>query len=116
NMDPVEFRLKNYAERDPAEDKPFSSKQLRECYRLASEKFGWSRRNPEPRSMRERNSLIGWGMAGGVWEAMQQSASAKAVLTSDGKLIVSCATADIGTGTYTVMTQLAAELLVLPLE
>src|SRR5205807_3681080 len=92
------------------------SKQLRECYRLGAEKFGWSRRNPEPRSMRDRHSLLGWGMAGGVWEAMQRSAAARAVLTTDGRLTVSSATADIGTGTYTIMTQLAAELLGLPLE
>jgi xanthine dehydrogenase YagR molybdenum-binding subunit len=115
-MDPVELRLKNYAERDQIEGKPFSSKQLRECYHLAAEKFGWQPRNPEPRSMRDKNSLIGRGMASGVWEAMQESASARAMLTSDGRLTVSAATADIGTGTYTIMTQLAAELLGLPIE
>jgi xanthine dehydrogenase YagR molybdenum-binding subunit len=115
-MDPVELRLKNYAERDQIEDKPFSSKQLRECYRQAAEKFGWQRRNPQPRSMRDKNSLIGWGMASGVWEAMQESASARAMLTADGRLTVCAATADIGTGTYTIMTQLAAELLGLPVE
>jgi len=114
--DPIQLRLNNYAERDLIENKPFSSKQLRECYRLAAENFGWERRNPEPRSMRDKNSLIGWGMAGGVWEAMQESASAKAVLTADGRLTVSSATADIGTGTYTIMTQLAAESLGLPIE
>jgi xanthine dehydrogenase YagR molybdenum-binding subunit len=66
--------------------------------------------------MREGNSLIGWGMAGGAWEAMQVTASAKAALTADGKLTVSSATADIGTGTYTIMTQVAAESLGLPIE
>jgi xanthine dehydrogenase YagR molybdenum-binding subunit len=115
-MDPLELRLKNYAERDPSEDKPFSSKELRRCYQIAADEFGWSHRKSEPGSMREKNSLVGWGLAGGVWEAMQQSASAKAILTADGKLTVYCATADIGTGTYTIMTQLAAELLGLPLE
>jgi xanthine dehydrogenase YagR molybdenum-binding subunit len=115
-MDPIQLRLNNYSERDQIEDKPFSSKQLRECYRLAAEKFGWKQRNPQARSMPEKHSLIGWGMAGGVWEAMQESASAKAVLTADGRLTVSAATADIGTGTYTIMTQLAAELLGLPVE
>jgi xanthine dehydrogenase YagR molybdenum-binding subunit len=115
-MDPVQLRLKNYTERDLGEDKPFSSKELRACYRQAAEKFGWAKRNPRPRSMREGNALIGWGMASGIWEAMQMMASAKAVLTADGKLTVSSATADIGTGTYTIMTQVAAELLGLPLE
>jgi xanthine dehydrogenase YagR molybdenum-binding subunit len=66
--------------------------------------------------MREGNILIGWGMASGIWESMQQEASAKAVFTADGKLTVSTATADIGTGTYTIMTQIAAEMLGLPME
>ncbi|GAB3540220.1 xanthine dehydrogenase family protein molybdopterin-binding subunit [Pontibacter brevis] len=115
-MDPIEFRLKNYSEKDQNEDKPFSSKELRACYRQGAEKFGWEKRNPAPRSMREGHNLIGWGMAHGAWEANQAQASAKAVLTQDGKLTVSSATADIGTGTYTVMTQIAAETLGLPLE
>lgn len=115
-IDPLELRLKNYTEKDQNEDLPFSSKELKECYRQAAEKFGWSKRNPEPRSMREGHSLVGWGMATAAWEASQQEASAKARLTADGKLIVSSATADIGTGTYTVMTQLAAETLGLELE
>ncbi|GAB3812009.1 hypothetical protein GCM10028895_02640 [Pontibacter rugosus] len=115
-VDPVEFRLKNYSEKDSNEDKPFSSKELRECYRQAGEKFGWSKRSQEPRSMREGHNLIGWGVANGAWEATQKKAAAKAVLTPNGKLTVSCATADIGTGTYTVMTQIAADTLGLPLD
>ena len=81
NIDPLELRLKNYSERDQDEDLPFSSKELRECYRHGAERFGWGRRNPQPRSMREGDNLIGWGMATGIWEAMQEEASAKAVLT-----------------------------------
>jgi len=115
-IDPVELRLRNYTERDQNEDKPFSSKELRACYLKGAEKFGWARRNPEPRSMREGDTLVGWGMASGVWEATQLPASVKAVLTADGRLTVSSATADIGTGTYTIMTQIAAELLGLPIE
>ena len=115
-IDPVELRLKNYTEKDLNEDKPFSSKELRACYQQASEKFGWAKRNPQPRSMRDGDALVGWGMAGGCWEAMQQEASAKVVLSADGKLTVSSATEDIGTGTYTVMTQIAADRLGLPLE
>jgi xanthine dehydrogenase YagR molybdenum-binding subunit len=116
SMDPVELRLKNYAQRDQSEDKPFSSKELRACYAKGAERFGWNRRNPEPRSMRDGDWLIGWGMAGGVWEAMQEKAAAKALLTAEGKLVVSSATSDIGTGTCTIMTQLAAETIGLPLE
>jgi xanthine dehydrogenase YagR molybdenum-binding subunit len=115
-VDPLELRLKNYTERDQNEDKPFSSKELRECYRQGAAKFGWARRNPEPRSMKDGDQLIGWGMATGVWESDQLMAGAKAVLTADGKLNVSSATMDIGTGTYTIMTQIAAEALGLPLE
>ncbi|WP_299990840.1 xanthine dehydrogenase family protein molybdopterin-binding subunit [uncultured Pontibacter sp.] len=115
-IDPLEFRKKNYSEKDQNEDKPFSSKELRECYRQGAEKFGWSKRKMEPRSMKDGHQLIGWGMAQGAWEANQAEASAKAVLSKEGKLTVSSATADIGTGTYTVMTQIAAETLGLLLE
>jgi xanthine dehydrogenase YagR molybdenum-binding subunit len=107
-IDPVELRLINFAERNGNEDKPYSSKELRACYAEGAERFGWNRRNPEPRSMREGRQLIGWGMAGGVWESMQMKASAKAHIDAAGKLTVSSATTDIGTGTYTVMTQIAA--------
>jgi xanthine dehydrogenase YagR molybdenum-binding subunit len=116
NMDPLELRLKNYSERDQDEDLPFSSKELRQCYRQGAERFGWGRRSPQPRSMREGDDLIGWGVATGIWEAMQEEASTKAVLTVGGKFKVSSATADIGTGTYTIMTQIAADMLGLPIE
>jgi xanthine dehydrogenase YagR molybdenum-binding subunit len=115
-IDPIELRLKNYTERDLDEDRPFSSKELRACYQQAGERFGWAQRNPRPRSMREGHTLLGWGMASGIWESMQRQASARAVLTADGRLTVSTATADIGTGTYTIMTQIAAERLGLPME
>jgi xanthine dehydrogenase YagR molybdenum-binding subunit len=113
-IDPMALRLKNYAEKDG--DTPFSSKELRACYQKGAERFGWSQRQPEPRSMRSGNQLVGWGMATGVWDAFRVVAAAKAVLGTDGRLTVSSATADIGTGTYTIMTQIAAEQLGLPIE
>jgi xanthine dehydrogenase YagR molybdenum-binding subunit len=116
NVDPLELRLNNYSDRDQTEDKPFSSKALRECYRQAAERFGWSKRSPQPRSMREGNELVGWGMATGIWEAMQMKASARAVLTANGSVEIASATADIGPGTYTMMTQIAAEMLGVPLD
>jgi xanthine dehydrogenase YagR molybdenum-binding subunit len=116
NVDPLALRLLNYSDKDQIEDKPYSSKELRECYRQAAERFGWSRRNPQPRSMRDGSELVGWGMASGIWEAMQMEASAKAVLTANGSLEIASATADIGPGTYTMMTQLAAETLGVPIE
>jgi xanthine dehydrogenase YagR molybdenum-binding subunit len=115
-MDPLELRLKNYSQQDQNENLPFSSKELRACYLQGAERFGWARRNPQPRSMREGDRLIGWGMATGIWEAMQHRASARAVLSAAGKLLVCSATADIGTGTYTIMRQIAAERLGLGLE
>jgi xanthine dehydrogenase YagR molybdenum-binding subunit len=115
-IDPVELRRRNYAETDQTTGKPFSSKELRACYRQGAERFGWARRDPRPRSMRDGEALVGWGMAGGIWEAMQEPATARAVLAADGTLTVSAATADIGTGTCTIMTQIAAETLGLPIE
>ena len=115
-IDPLELRMRNYAQRDQAEDKPFGSKELRACYEQGARRFGWGRRDPRPGSMRDGHTQIGWGMATGVWEAMQEPASAKAILTAEGNLRVSAATADIGTGTYTVMAQIAADTLGLPLD
>jgi len=115
-MDPLEFRIKNYAAKNPAEDKPYSSKQLLECYRQGAERFGWESRSRACRSMREDNILTGWGMATGIWDAMHMPASAMAVLTQNGRLVVKSATSDIGTGTYTIMAMIAARTLGIPVE
>jgi xanthine dehydrogenase YagR molybdenum-binding subunit len=115
-MDPLQLRLVNYAETDPESGKPFSSKALRECYRIGAEKFGWQRRNPEPRSMRDGRLLVGWGMATGVWGAHQMPASAQVTFRADGTARVTSAASDIGPGTYTVMTMIAAEYLGLRLD
>ena len=115
-MDPVALRLRNYAETDLDEKKPFSSKSLRECYAQAAARFGWARRNRAPRSMRDGRMLVGWGMATATYPARQAPASALARLRRDGTVLVQSGTMDIGTGTYTVMTQLAAEALGLPVE
>lgn len=108
-LDPVELRRRNFASHNGNEGKPYSSKELLACYAQGAERFGWDQRQATPGSMRDGNQRIGWGMAGGVWEAMQMQASAKARLGCDGHLTVSSATTDIGTGTYTVMTQIAAD-------
>jgi xanthine dehydrogenase YagR molybdenum-binding subunit len=115
-LDPIELRLRCYSDRDQNEDVPYTSKQLRECYRQAAETFGWDKRNPEPRSMRDGSELVGWGMATGVWEALQMPAAARIVLTANGYAEVSCAASDIGTGTYTILAQVAADSLGLPIE
>lgn len=110
-IDPLELRLINYAEKDPESGKPFSSKALRECYRLGAEKFGWKDRKLEPRSMRDGRLLVGWGTATGVWGAFQMPASARITLRANGTAHVASATSDIGPGTYTVITMIAAEYL-----
>jgi len=115
-LDPVELRLRCYSDRDQNEDIPYTSKALRECYRQGAEAFGWNKRKPEPRSMRDGSELVGWGMATGVWEALQVPVAARIVLTSNGHAEVFCAASDIGTGTYTIMAQVAADTLGLPID
>ncbi len=115
-LDPLELRLRCYSDRDQNEDKPFGSKALRECYRQGTEAFGWNKRDPEPRSMRDGSDLVGWGMATGIWEALQVPITVRIALTANGHAEVACATSDIGTGTYTIMAQVAADMLGLPLE
>jgi xanthine dehydrogenase YagR molybdenum-binding subunit len=113
-LDPLELRLRCYSERDQNAGKPYSSKALRACYREGAQAFGWDRRNPEPRSMRDGSELVGFGMATGVWDAMQMPITVRIALSANGHADVSCATSDIGTGTYTIMTQVAADMLGLP--
>jgi len=115
-IDPLELRLINYAEKDPDTGKPFSSKALRECFKQGAAKFGWAKRKIEPRSMRDGRWLVGWGTATGTWGAMQQVASIKITFRADGTAHVGSATADIGPGTYTVITMIAAEFLGLSAE
>lgn len=115
-IDPMELRLRCYSDLDQINNVPYTSKELRECYRQGAEAFGWSKRNPEPRSMRDGTELVGWGMATGVWEALQMPMAARIVLTANGHVEVASAPSDIGTGTYTIMAQVAADALGVPLE
>ena len=115
-MDPVALRLKCYSDRDQNRDIPYTSKRLRECYEQGAAAFGWEKRSPEPSSMRDGTELVGWGMATGVWEALQMPAAVRIALAGGGRAEVSCATSDIGTGTYTIMAQVAADALGLPIE
>jgi xanthine dehydrogenase YagR molybdenum-binding subunit len=115
-LDPLELRLRCYSDRDQHADIPYTSKQLRECYQQGADAFGWSKRNAEPRSMRDGSDLVGWGMATGIWEALQMECSTRIVLTANGHAEVVSAFSDIGTGTYTIMAQVAADMLGLPLD
>jgi xanthine dehydrogenase YagR molybdenum-binding subunit len=115
-LDPVELRLRCYSDRDQSSGLPYSSKQLRECYRQGAEAFGWDGRKAAPRAMRDGSELIGMGMASGVWEALQMPFACRIVLTANGHAEVSSAASDIGTGTYTVVAQVAADMLGVPID
>lgn len=108
-IDPLDIRLINYAETDPESGKPFSSKELRECYRQGAERFGWSKRKMEPRSVRDGRWLIGYGLATGTWFAGQSPASARVTFRADGTVLVESAATDIGPGTYTMGATIAAQ-------
>ena len=116
HMDPLELRLKNYTKRDPGKDLPFSSKSLRQCYEIGAERFGWRDRNPQPRSMRQGNKLVGWGMATASYPTNRMPASCSATLMPDGTALFRSGTQDLGTGTYTVMSQVAADALGVPVD
>jgi CO/xanthine dehydrogenase Mo-binding subunit len=115
-MDPVDLRLRNYADTHPALGLPWSGKSLRECYTVGAERFGWNRRTAAPRSSRDGHWLVGQGVAGVSYPWYQAPCRARATLSADGRATVGSAAIDIGTGTYTVMTQLSAHLLGLPPE
>ena len=115
-LDPVELRLHNHADADPETNLPWSSKSLKECYQQAAERFGWARRNPKPRSMRDGRLLVGYGMATATWPTHRQKAKVQVRLSADGTASIRTASHDIGPGTYTVLTQIAADALGLPMS
>ena len=116
DMDPIVLRTTNHADVDPESGKPWSSKSLRECYALGAEHFGWSRRDPRPRSMRDGDELVGFGMATATYPARRMPASAEVSLYRDGSVVVKAASHDLGTGTYTVLGQVAADALSVPVD
>jgi xanthine dehydrogenase YagR molybdenum-binding subunit len=116
NMDPLALRLKNYTEKDPGKDLPWSSKSLRQCYEIGAERFGWKDRNPQPRAMKQGNKLVGWGMATATYPTNRSAGECSATLLADGTALFRSATQDLGTGTYTVMTQIAADAIGLKVE
>ncbi len=110
-MDPVQFRLVNYAEKDEGKDRPFTSKHLREAYAQGVEKFGWSKRAAQPGTMVEGNQLIGYGMATATYAANRSAASATCSYLPNGRGFVGIGTVDLGTGSYTIMADTAAQFL-----
>lgn len=115
-IDPIQLRVLNHADADPASGKPWSSKSIKECYAQGAERFGWPRRTAEPRSMRDGRQLVGLGMASATYPSHRAPASARAVMHGDGNVDVSSETHEMGMGTATVMGQLAAETLGVPFE
>ena len=116
NMDPLELRLKNYAETDEASNLPWSSKHLREAYQTGADRFGWSKRDPKVGSMRNGDLILGWGMATCTWPASRHAAEVRVRLLADGTARASCATQDIGTGTYTIFAQVVSDKTGLPVD
>ena len=115
-VDPIELRVKNHAHVHPESSLPWSSNALLDCYRQGAERFGWSTRNPKPRSMRNGGQLVGYGMARAALLAYQPPCRAIASIRRDGTAFVRSGATDIGPGTYTVMTMLAADCLGVPIE
>src|SRR5256714_2489262 len=115
-VDPVQLRVLNEPKIDESLGIPFSSRHYLECLELGAEKFGWSKRKSEVGSMNRDGLILGWGMAGCAWVAARFLAEASLQLRDDGTVRVASGTQDIGTGTYTILAQLAAEKTGMPLE
>jgi xanthine dehydrogenase YagR molybdenum-binding subunit len=113
-IDPIQLRLINHADRDEHKNLPWTSKSLKQCYARAADAFGWAGRNPAPRSMQRNGMLVGWGMASATYPGNRSKAGARVRILPDGTATVESGSQDIGTGTYTTMTQVAAEGLGLP--
>ncbi|MGY0488200.1 xanthine dehydrogenase family protein molybdopterin-binding subunit [Streptomyces sp. WG-D5] len=115
-VDPIELRRRNEPNEDESSGLPFSTRRLRECYTVGAREFGWQRRSPKPRSRREGDWLIGMGMAAGVYDTARATAQARVRLDADGTALVETATSDMGPGTYTSQTQVAADALGLTMK
>jgi xanthine dehydrogenase YagR molybdenum-binding subunit len=116
NMDPIQLRLVNYAEIEEQKKKQFSEKSLKECYERGAGSIGWTNRKPKPGTAKEGKYLVGYGMATATYPANRSASAARAILFADGHAEILCGTQDIGTGTYTVMTQVAADAFSLPVD
>ena len=115
-VDPVQLRILNHTSIDPETKLPFSLENIKECYQIGMEKFGWANRKSQPRSQRKGKYLVGHGMATATYPAIRSTASAKVQMFANGNVKVFSATQDIGTGTYTIMAQTLADALGVPIE
>ncbi len=116
-MDPVEFRIVNDTQVDPEKpERKFSQRQLVECLRMGADRFGWSQRNPKPRAVRDGRWLVGMGVASGFRNNMTMKSAARVGIDRKGMVTVATDMTDIGTGTYTIIAQTAAEVMGVPIE
>lgn len=116
NMDPIDLRIKNFTEINQENKLPFSAINLKDCYAYGKEKIGWKNRPAKPGTLKENGMLIGYGMAVGVFGAGKGTASVRAILSKDGKLVLECAVSDMGPGTTTSMTKIAASAMQMPID
>jgi xanthine dehydrogenase YagR molybdenum-binding subunit len=114
-LDPLELRLRNHAEHDQHTGLPWSSNNLRACYRVAADAFGWRARSPQIGSLRDGRYRLGWGMAAACYPVYRMASQAEVAVEPDGRVIVRCGTQDLGTGTATILAQLTADTLGVPL-
>ena len=115
-MDPLELRRKNYTEVDPSKNLPWSSNYLLDCYQIGAEKFGWSKRNPAPRSMQKDGILVGMGMSAGIYKSERAQSSAGITIFDDGRVVIKSSVSDTGPGSATILTQIAADALGIPVD
>jgi xanthine dehydrogenase YagR molybdenum-binding subunit len=115
-LDPIQVRLLNYAEKDATNGHPWSSKSLKQCYARGAELFGWSKRNPKNGQTRQGKLLVGYGMATASYPVHNSVGNARVRLYADGRAVVQAGATDLGTGTYTIITQVAADALGVPPE
>lgn len=116
NLDPLEFRLRNHADTDPEQNIPWSSKYLKECYEMGAERIGWKNRKLQPRTLQDEDWLVGYGMGTGSFGAYRSSATVKIKFDQEGNLLLQSSVNDMGPGTATMMTTIAADLMGLPLN
>jgi len=116
SIDPLELRIKNYAETDPESGKPFSGKNLKDAYKMGSENIGWHNRPQKPGSLTKDGWLVGYGVSGGTFGADREPATVKAIMMADGTLVLQTAVSDIGPGTGTMAVAVAAETMGLPID
>ena len=116
DIDPVAMRLRNEPTLDESQNLPFSSRHLTECLTVGADRFGWSRRDPRVGSMRRDGLVLGWGVAAASWGAFSNDCEAAMEFRVDGRLRVTCGTAEIGTGAYTMFAQIASEATGVPLN